>query len=90
EMGRHLTSIDTLQYCAPYECVIALTMFSRLALEPKFKRLIFKHALEALLGCICTGIWPEAREAAATLANLMWLPGLDNERLVCWLKFDGP
>mmetsp|Transcript_42460 Transcript_42460/g.76298 ORF Transcript_42460/g.76298 Transcript_42460/m.76298 type:complete len:1084 (-) Transcript_42460:23-3274(-) len=89
EEGFALYSMETLQYCAPYECVLALSLFSRLALEPKFKRLIFQNALEPLLGCICLGIWPEAREAAATLANLMWCPDLDRERLVCWLKMDG-
>jgi len=40
------------------------------------------------LGCVCAGIWAEAREAAATLANLMWLPDGKEENLVCWLKFD--
>jgi len=47
------------------------------------------NALEPLLGCLCTGFWAEAREAAATIANLLWVPDLDFERLVCWLKFDG-
>jgi len=66
-------------------------LFSRLALEPKFKLLFVKHeVLDALLGCVCVGIWAEAREAAATLANLMWLPDLKEEGIVCWLKFDGP
>jgi len=46
--------------------------------------------LNALLGCVCVGIWAEAREAAATLANLLWLPDQNEENLVCWLKFDGP
>eukprot|EP00930_Biecheleria_cincta_P077567 TRINITY_DN6486_c0_g1_i2.p1 TRINITY_DN6486_c0_g1~~TRINITY_DN6486_c0_g1_i2.p1 ORF type:complete len:1064 (+),score=153.97 TRINITY_DN6486_c0_g1_i2:230-3421(+) len=87
--NRHLGSIEALDYCAPYECVLALSLFSRLALEPKFKRLMLEHALEPLLGCVCTGIWAEAREAAATLANLMWMPDLDRDHLVCWLKFDG-
>eukprot|EP00413_Alexandrium_margalefii_P001830 CAMPEP_0204517700 /NCGR_PEP_ID=MMETSP0661-20131031/3812_1 /ASSEMBLY_ACC=CAM_ASM_000606 /TAXON_ID=109239 /ORGANISM="Alexandrium margalefi, Strain AMGDE01CS-322" /LENGTH=398 /DNA_ID=CAMNT_0051523111 /DNA_START=24 /DNA_END=1220 /DNA_ORIENTATION=- len=82
--------METLRYCAPFECVLALSLFSRLALEPKFKRLIYDTALHSLLGCVCVGIWPEAREAAATLANLMWLPDLRDERLVCWLKLDGP
>mmetsp|Transcript_16694 Transcript_16694/g.47593 ORF Transcript_16694/g.47593 Transcript_16694/m.47593 type:complete len:1037 (-) Transcript_16694:132-3242(-) len=90
ESRRALTSMETLRYCAPYECVFALSLFSRLALEPKFKKLIFDRALHSLLGCVCVGIWAEAREAAATLANLMWLPDLQEERLVCWLKFDGP
>jgi len=89
EEGLQLFSMETLQYCAPYECVLALSLFSRLALEPKFKRLLYQNALEPLLGCVCLGIWPEAREAAATLANLMWCPDLDRERLVCWLKLDG-
>lgn len=90
EERRPLSSMETLEYCAPYECVFALSLFSRLALEPKFKKLIYDNALQSLLGCVCVGIWPEAREAAATLANLMWLPDLKEERLVCWLKFDGP
>lgn len=90
EERRPLTSMETLRFCAPYECVFALSLFSRLALEPKFKRLIFEGALHSLLGCVCCGIWAEAREAAACLANLMWLPDLQEERLVCWLKFDGP
>jgi len=84
-----LTSMETMKYCAPHECVLALSLFSRLALEPKFKSL-FRDALEPLLGCVCSGIWAEAREAAATLANLMWMPDFKEERLVCWLKFDGP
>eukprot|EP00438_Fugacium_kawagutii_P011894 Skav219175 [mRNA] locus=scaffold648:409701:433350:- [translate_table: standard] len=32
-----LTSMETMSSCAPYECVVALSIFSRLALEPKFK-----------------------------------------------------
>eukprot|EP00435_Cladocopium_sp_Y103_P053058 s533_g16.t2 len=83
-----LTSMETMSSCAPYECVVALSLFSRLALEPKFKRLFYNH-LEPLLACVCTGIAAEAREAAATLANLMWAPDLNQEQLVCWLKFDG-
>mmetsp|Transcript_65479 Transcript_65479/g.151998 ORF Transcript_65479/g.151998 Transcript_65479/m.151998 type:complete len:1031 (+) Transcript_65479:218-3310(+) len=91
EERRALTSTETLNYCDPYACVFALTLFSRLALEPKFKQLFTNdNALHSLLGCVCVGIWAEAREAAATLANLMWLPDLNEERLVCWLKFDGP
>lgn len=90
EERRALTSMETLNYCKPYECVFALSLFSRLALEPKFKKLFYDTALHSLLGCVCMGIWPEAREAAATLANLMWLPDLHEERLVCWLKLDGP
>mmetsp|Transcript_110737 Transcript_110737/g.264164 ORF Transcript_110737/g.264164 Transcript_110737/m.264164 type:complete len:1042 (+) Transcript_110737:96-3221(+) len=86
---RALTSMETMAYCAPYESVVVLSLFSRLALEPKFKRFFYQHALETLLCCVCTGIAAEAREAAATLANLMWVPDLDQERLVCWLKFDG-
>lgn len=86
-----LTSMDTMKYCAPHECVLALSLFSRLALEPRFKALYVKHdALDALLGCVCVGIWAEAREAAACIANLMWLPDLNEEGLVCWLKLDGP
>jgi hypothetical protein len=84
------TSRDTMRYCAPHECIIVLSLFSRLALEPKFKQFFRSDVLQALLGCVCVGIWPEAREAAATLANLMWLPDQNEERLVCWLKFDGP
>eukprot|EP00931_Biecheleriopsis_adriatica_P115539 TRINITY_DN91323_c0_g1_i1.p1 TRINITY_DN91323_c0_g1~~TRINITY_DN91323_c0_g1_i1.p1 ORF type:complete len:1061 (+),score=214.42 TRINITY_DN91323_c0_g1_i1:117-3299(+) len=87
---RALSSMETLQVCAPYECILALSLFSRLALEPKFKPWLYANALEALLGCVCLGHWAEAREAAACLANLMWMPDLDRERLVCWLKFDGP
>jgi len=85
-----ITSMEAIRYCAPHECVLALSLFSRLALDPKFKRFFYDDALQALLGCVCVGIWAEAREAAATLANLMWLPDLNQERLVCWLKFDGP
>jgi len=85
-----LTSMETMKFCAPHECVLALSLFSRLALEPKFKRLFDHTTIEALLRCICVGIWAEAREAAATLANLMWLPDLREEHLVCWLKFDSP
>mmetsp|Transcript_72521 Transcript_72521/g.216379 ORF Transcript_72521/g.216379 Transcript_72521/m.216379 type:complete len:1045 (-) Transcript_72521:159-3293(-) len=90
EERRALTCMETLRCCAPHECVLALSLFSRLALEPRFKKLLFEGALHALLGCVCVGIWPEAREAAATLANLMWLPDLQEERLVCWLKLDSP
>lgn len=92
EERRALTSMETLRYCAPHECVLALTLFSRLALEPKFKILFYdQSALKPILECVCVGIWPEAREAAAVLANLMWMPDLDdNQRLVCWLKFDSP
>mmetsp|Transcript_52414 Transcript_52414/g.125208 ORF Transcript_52414/g.125208 Transcript_52414/m.125208 type:complete len:1158 (-) Transcript_52414:68-3541(-) len=89
-MERALTSMETMQYCSPHECVLALTLFSRLALEPKYKKLFFDKALHELLMCVCCGIWPEAREAAAALANVMWLPDVDREWLVCWLKFDGP
>ena len=60
--------------------VVALSLFSRLALEPKFKSFFYKH-LEPLLACVCTAIAAEAREAAATLANLMWAPGIKQERL---------
>lgn len=88
EEKQALTSMETMSSCAPYECVVALSLFSRLALEPKFKRLFYNH-LEPLLACVCTGIAAEAREAAATLANLMWAPDLNQEQLVCWLKFDG-
>lgn len=83
-----LSSMETMARCAPYECVVALSLFSRLALEPKFKKLFYNN-LEPLLACVCTGVAAEAREAAATLANLMWAPGIKQERLVCWLKFDG-
>lgn len=82
---------DSEKLSAPHECVIVLAMFSRLALEPRFKQLFVQHqVLDPLLGCICVGIWAEAREAAATIANLMWLPDVNEEALVCWLKFDGP
>jgi len=90
EADRALTSMDTMQFCSPHECVLALTLFSRLALEPKYKRLFLDTALHELLMCVCCGIWAEAREAAAALANIMWLPDADKEWLVCWLKFDGP
>jgi len=90
EERRTLKSMETLAFCRPYECVFALSLFSRLALEPKFKKQIFNTALQPLLGCVCVGIWAEAREAAATIANLMWQPDLNEEKLVCWLKFDGP
>lgn len=86
---RALTSMETMHQCAPYECVLVLSLFSRLALEPKFKKMLYDNALSPLLGCVCTGFWAEAREAAATLANLLWAPDVDYERLVCWLKFDG-
>jgi len=89
EEKRGLTILETTAYCAPHECVLALTLFARLALEPKFKKLI-SEAIIPLLGCVCEGIWAEAREAAACLANLMWLPDMAEEKLVCWLKFDGP
>merc|ERR1719383_999182 len=88
-----LTSMETMPYCAPHECVLALSLFSRLALEPKFKKLFLDRdstsTLISLLACVGVGIWAEAREAAATLANLMWMPDQEEERLVCWLKFDG-
>lgn len=88
-----LTSMETMPYCAPHECVLALSLFSRLALEPKFKKLFLDRdstsTLISLLACVGIGIWAEAREAAATLANLMWMPDQEEERLVCWLKFDG-
>lgn len=90
EERQALTSMASLQYCAPYESILALCLLSRLALEPKFKPFFFENALDSLLGCICVGIWAEAREAAAALANLMWLPDLKEENLICWLKFDGP
>jgi hypothetical protein len=86
---QYITVQDSSKYCAPHECVMALSLFSRLALEPKFKPLFMQHeCLDALLGCISVGIWAEAREAAATIANLMWVPDLQQEFLVCWLKFD--
>jgi hypothetical protein len=87
---RALTIMDTVRYCAPHECILALSLFSRLALEPKFKRFFTPDVVHALLGCVCVGIWAEAREAAASLANLLWLPDQNEENLVCWLKFDGP
>mmetsp|Transcript_29421 Transcript_29421/g.51577 ORF Transcript_29421/g.51577 Transcript_29421/m.51577 type:complete len:1122 (-) Transcript_29421:32-3397(-) len=91
EQSSTLTSMETMPYCAPHECVLALSLFSRLALEPRFKVLYVQHdALEAFLGCVAVGIWAEAREAAACIANLMWLPDLKEEGLVCWLRFDGP
>lgn len=91
KQGLVVTVEETQKIAAPHECVIVLSLFSRLALEPKFKSLFIEHnILDPLLGCICTGTWSEAREAAATLANLMWLPDLKEEGLVCWLKFDGP
>lgn len=89
EENRALSTMQALDHSSPFECVLALSLFSRLALEPKFKRLLLDNALEPLLGCVCTGIWAEAREAAATLANLMWVPDLDRDHLVCWLKCDG-
>jgi len=89
EENRGLTIVESTVYCAPHECVLALSLFARLALEPRFKKMISK-AIEPLLGCVCVGVWAEAREAAACLANLMWVPDLNEERLVCWLKFDGP
>eukprot|EP00928_Gymnodinium_smaydae_P100139 TRINITY_DN9756_c0_g4_i1.p1 TRINITY_DN9756_c0_g4~~TRINITY_DN9756_c0_g4_i1.p1 ORF type:complete len:1049 (+),score=158.05 TRINITY_DN9756_c0_g4_i1:60-3206(+) len=84
------TSMEAMPYTAPHECCLALSLFSRLALEPKFKPFFTDDALQALLGCVAGGIWAEAREAIAVLANLMWLPDIKQERLVCWLKFDGP
>lgn len=91
ETGTVLTSGVAMNHCAPQECVLALSMFSRLALEPKFKLFFLKDGVvEALLGCVCSGICAEAREAAAVIANLMWMPGAPEEKLVCWLKFDGP
>lgn len=91
EKRMYITVMEASKYCSPHECVLSLCLFSRLALEPRFKSL-FKgpNVLEAILGCICVGIWAEAREAAATLANLMWVPDFFEEKLVCWLKFDGP
>eukprot|EP00927_Polykrikos_kofoidii_P034719 TRINITY_DN2939_c0_g1_i1.p1 TRINITY_DN2939_c0_g1~~TRINITY_DN2939_c0_g1_i1.p1 ORF type:complete len:1060 (+),score=200.31 TRINITY_DN2939_c0_g1_i1:218-3397(+) len=88
ESKRFVTSMETMNFCAPHECVFALSLFSRLALEPKLKFLLFDRALEDLLKCICVGVWAEAREAAATIANLMYLPDSQEEHLVCWLKFD--
>jgi len=91
EQHQAITVMESEKLCCPHECVIVLSLFSRLALEPKFKRMFVEHkVLDPLLGCVCSGIWAEAREAAATLANLMWLPDLNEEGLVCWLKFDGP
>lgn len=101
EQHQAVTVQESEKFCAPHECVVVLSLFSRLALEPKFKLLSVNETnslgtnalngvIDALLGCICVGIWAEAREAAATLANLMWLPDLKEESLVCWLKFDGP
>lgn len=99
EQRIELASIVTMQMYFPHECVLVLSLFSRLALEPEYKRFFVDH-IDALLGCVCVGIWAEAREAAATLANLMWMPdfrdhsalceGKGSIPLVCWLKFDGP
>lgn len=86
---RVITSMEAMKYSAPHECIVALSLFSRLALEPKFKRFFTDSHLQILLKCVEHGIWSEAREAAATLANLMWLPDDREELLVCWLKFDG-
>eukprot|EP00929_Paragymnodinium_shiwhaense_P076735 TRINITY_DN394_c0_g1_i1.p1 TRINITY_DN394_c0_g1~~TRINITY_DN394_c0_g1_i1.p1 ORF type:complete len:1097 (-),score=271.50 TRINITY_DN394_c0_g1_i1:216-3506(-) len=90
EQQRVLTVMEAMPFCAPHESVLALTLFSRLALEPRFKTFFVNNALHALLSCLCVSVWPEAREAAACLANLMWMPDVKEERLVCWLKMDGP
>jgi len=86
-----LRSKPTMPYCCPHECILCLSLLSRLALEPEWKGFFTKKPeyIEQLLRCVCVGIWAEAREAAAVLANLMWLPDIESEHLVCWLKFDG-
>ncbi len=43
--------------------------------------------LDPLLGCISIGIWAEAREAAATIANLMWLPDLSLVGTISCFRF---
>lgn len=94
---------DSLRYTSVYESLLILNVLSRLALESRYKRLLFgkRHPnvpsdmhsegiLRCLLCCIAHGCWPEARDAASVLANLMWHGDARNERLLCWLKFDSP
>eukprot|EP00397_Hematodinium_sp_SG-2012_P012969 GEMP01013155.1.p1 GENE.GEMP01013155.1~~GEMP01013155.1.p1 ORF type:complete len:842 (+),score=156.75 GEMP01013155.1:58-2583(+) len=84
-----LTVMEALPYCAPYESLVVLALLGRLALEPMFKPILAKEQmLKALLACVASGIWAEARDAAAILANLLWYGGLREEHLLCWLKFD--
>ncbi|CAD7936091.1 unnamed protein product [Amoebophrya sp. A120] len=96
---------DSFRFTSVFESLLILQLLSRLVLEPRWKRIfLFEpryHAIipnslhgtnfvRLLLCAVATATWPEAREAAATLANLCWMGDMRCERLFCWLKFDSP
>ncbi|CAD7966048.1 unnamed protein product, partial [Amoebophrya sp. A25] len=93
---------ESFRFTSVYESLLILQMLSRLALEPRYKRLLMgergsdvvptslhgDNLVRTLLGCVATAVYPEAREAAAVLANMCWMGDVRCEQLVCWLKFD--